>query len=71
MPMTLTRSAAFKSVRGSQIKVFIEPPSVRGDIVSLFEKGEQREIFVMKEFDERLKIVTYQTVTKESGTRAH
>jgi hypothetical protein len=64
------RLGSFKSVRGSEIKVFIEPPSVRGDIVSLFEKGEQREIFVMKEFDERLKIVTYRTVTKESRTRA-
>jgi hypothetical protein len=60
-----SRAGAFKSVVKPEVMVYIEPPSVRADFVSSFEKGEIREIFVMRHSDERLKIVTYQTVTKE------
>jgi hypothetical protein len=61
-----SRAGAFKSVVKPEVIVFIEPPSVRADTVSSFEKGEIEEIFVMRHPDEGcLKIVTYQTVTKE------
>ena len=63
-----SHAGAFKSVVKPQVMVFIEPPSVRADFVSSFEKGEIREIFVMRHSDEQLKIVTYQTVTKEGPT---
>ncbi len=60
-----SRTGAFKSVVKPEVTVFIEPPSVRANFISSFEKGEIKEIFVMRHSDERLKIVTYQTVTKE------
>ncbi len=59
------RAGAFKSVVKPEVMVFIEPPSVRANFLSSFEKGEIKEIFVMRHSDERLKIVTHQTVTKE------
>lgn len=50
---------AFKNILRSDIRAFTEPPSVRADIVSSFEKGEMREIFTMNDFDGPLRIVTY------------
>jgi hypothetical protein len=61
---TRNRGGAFKRVLRSDIQVFIEPPSVRADVVSLFEKGELRELFVMNDFNGSLKIATYGTVFK-------
>jgi hypothetical protein len=52
----------------SGIRVYIEPPGVRANIVSSFEKGQLREIFEMKEFEGPLQIVTYKTVTEEKPT---
>jgi hypothetical protein len=65
---TRNRGGAFRRVLHSDIKVYIEPASVRADVVSAFEKAELREIFVMKDYDGPLKIVTYQTVSKESAS---
>jgi hypothetical protein len=53
-----SRAGAFKSVVKPEVMVYIEPPSVRADFVSSFEKRETREIFVMRQSDEQLKIVT-------------
>jgi hypothetical protein len=58
------RGGAFKRVLRSDIQVSVEPPSVRADVVSLFEKGELRELFVLNDFDGPLKITTYGTVFK-------
>jgi hypothetical protein len=65
---TRNRVGIFRGVIRSDIRVYIEPPGVRANIVSSFEKGELREIFEMKEFEGPLKIVTYQTVTEEKPT---
>ena len=59
-----SRAGAFKSVVKPEVMVFIEPPSVRANFLSSFEKGEIKEIFVMRHSDERPKTETYQTVTK-------
>ena len=52
------RAGSFKGVSRSDIKVYIEPPSVQANVVS-----ELREIFVMKDYDRPLRIVTYKTAT--------
>jgi hypothetical protein len=65
---TRNRGGAFRSVLRSDIKVSIEPASVHADVVSAFEKAELREIFVMKDYNGPLRIVVYQTVSKESAT---
>jgi hypothetical protein len=57
------RAGSFKGVSRSDIKVYIEPPSVQANVISVFEKTELREIFVMKDYDRPLRIVTYKTAT--------
>ena len=64
---TRNRGGAFRNVLRSDIKVFIEPASVRADIVSAFEKTELREIFEMRNFDGPLRIISYRTVTKDAS----
>ena len=59
---TWNRGGAFKRLLRSDIQVYVEPPSVRADVVSLFEKGELRELFVLNDFDGHLKITSYGTV---------
>jgi len=56
---TRNRGGSFRNVVRSDIHVMLEPPSVRADVVSLFEKGEMREMFVMKDFDGPLQITSY------------
>ena len=68
---TRNRGGTFRSVVRSDIDVYIEPPSVRADVLSSFEKGQVREIFIMKDYDGPLKIVSYQTVTKEGLASQH
>ena len=68
---TRNRGGTFRGVVRSDIDVYIEPPSVRADVLSSFEKGEVREIFIMKDYDGPLKIISYQTVTKEGPASQH
>jgi hypothetical protein len=63
---TRNRGGAFRRVLHSDIKVYIEPPSVRANVVSSFERGELRELFLIKDFDGPLQIVTYKAVTTET-----
>jgi hypothetical protein len=62
---TRNRGGTFRGLVRSDIDVSIEPFSVRADVLSSFEKGEVREIFIMKDYDGPLRIVSYQVVTKE------
>jgi len=59
---TRDRGGAFKGIIRSDVHVYVEPPSVQADVVSSFEKGELREIFVMNDFDGQLKMTTYNLV---------
>jgi len=59
------RGGKFRAVKTSEIKAYKEPPLVRADYVSSFEKTEIREIFILKRLDGRLRIFSFQTVTKE------
>ena len=59
---TRNRGGAFRSVLTSDIKVSIEPPMVRANIVSLFERGELTEVFDFRESEGPLEIVSYKTV---------
>jgi hypothetical protein len=45
------RAGNFKSVSRSDITVYIEPRSVQANVVSVFDKTELREIFIMKDYD--------------------
>jgi hypothetical protein len=59
---TRNRGGSFVKVVRSDIDVSIEPPSVRADVVSSFQKGAMREIFVMKDGNGPLQIATYNLV---------
>jgi hypothetical protein len=59
---TRNRGGSFRDVVRSDIQVTTEPPSVRADVVSSFEKGQIREIFTMNDFDGTLKIASYNLV---------
>ena len=61
------RAGSFRSVSHSDIKVYIEPPSVQANVVSVFEKTELRETFVMNDYDGPLRIITYKTTTKDAA----
>lgn len=62
---TRNRGGAFLHIIHSDIRVSIEPPSVRAELISSFERGELREIFDMNNYgDGPLKIIRYQRVKK-------
>ena len=65
---TRNRGGAFQHIIHSDIRVSIEPPSVRADIISSFERAELRETFDMKDYDGPLKIVMYHLATTDSGS---
>jgi hypothetical protein len=52
-------TGSFGVVKSSQISVYIEPPSVRAELISSFAKTECREQFILKGFDEHPKDGTY------------
>ncbi len=64
------RAGLFRTVRTSNIRVYIEPPGVHVTYVSSFEKTECTEIFDLKDFDLKdgvviggpLKIVGYRVL---------
>ena len=59
---TRANGGAFKITQRFDFTFTIEPRSPKADVVSSFEKGEIREIFTLKDFEEPLKIVTYERV---------
>jgi hypothetical protein len=62
------RGGQFKAEKNTDIKAYIEPFSVFATYDSSFEKTEIKEIFILKRFDGQLRIFTYQTVAKPSGS---
>ena len=60
------RAGRFQAVKNSDIRVYIEPPSLHATYISSFEKSDVKEIFLLRRTaDGTIRIVSYQTVTKE------